>query len=149
MNIRNATDSDIPSIVGMSANFYKVAGYDKHIPFCPDSTAEYVKVALDMEMVCVAENDQQVVGFVLGIIAPFIMNRNYLSGCELAWWVEPEHRTGSAGIKLLKAIEQKAEKLGVKIWSMMCLESQEPEKVESMYLKLGYTKAERTFTRVF
>ena len=117
------------------------------IPFDADSTVDYFALGLQCGLFSVAEKDGNVVGFIIGISAPCMVNRNYKIGAELAWWVDPQYRHGGDAIRLVKHIEQKAKEAGCALWSMMCLEAIEPDKVEKMYLHLGYEKGERTFTR--
>lgn len=144
--IRSGTEEDIDQCLTLAENFYEVAGYSDSIPFCEESSREYFQISLDMGLFSVAD-EGEIVGFILGIAVPFVMNKNYLVGTELAWWVEPEYRKGSTGIKLLSHIENCAKELGCKMWSMMCLEDQDPEKIEKIYLSRGYRKTERSYTR--
>jgi GNAT superfamily N-acetyltransferase len=148
MTVRSGTGEDVVQCVVMASRFWELTDH-KNIPFDPDSTIDYFELGLKSGLFSVAEVSGNLVGFVIGVTAPCMVNRNYKIGAELAWWVEPEHRNGSIGIKLLKHIEQGAKEAGCAIWSMMCLESQEPEKVESMYLRMGYTKTERSYARSF
>lgn len=147
MIVRHGKAEDIPRCLEMSENFYKVAGYDSVIPFCAESSEVYFEAAMEMGLFSVAEKGG-LVGFILGLSIPFLMNKSYLVGTELAWWVEPEYRSTNIGVKLLEHIEKSAEEAGCVMWSMMCLESQAPEKMEELYLKLGYEPRERTFTKV-
>lgn len=149
MIIRLGAEKDIERILILSENFYEVAGCKEIIPFCADSSEEYIIISIDMGLLSVAEDHGLVVGFVLGIAVPFLMNKDYLVGTEIAWWMEPEYRKGSAGIKLLSHIEKSAKEAGCVMWSMMSLEESEPEKMERIYLSRGYKKTENTFTRVF
>lgn len=114
--------------------------------FDEETASELIDGSLAQGLCSVAESDQ-VIGFVLGLAFPSILNKGYLMGAELAWWVEPAHRKSSAGIRLLRHIEKSARDLGIKAWSMMLLESLEPEKVEKIYLSIGYEPAERTFIK--
>jgi len=145
MDTRLATKDDKESVLKMARNFYAVSGYEDHIPFDMETCGELFDVSLGMGL-CSVLDDGELVGFVLGIAAPAVMNKNYLMGCELAWWVEPEHR-GKAGIKLLRHIEKSAKEMGLKMWSMVALEDQSPEIVGEIYLNSGYRKTESTFTR--
>lgn len=147
--IRKAVESDIPVCVEMTRDFCKINGYQDHIPFDEETVKEWMAVGIQQGMLSVAVKDNEVVGFVLGVISPSIVNKDILVGCELAWWMQPKHRGGRLGIQLLKHIEVSAKENGAKIWSMMCLEALEPDKVERMYMKLGYKKSERTSIKVF
>ena len=153
MIIREGRSIDLERCLDMAENFYEVAGYKDDIPMCGESCISFMEAAMDQGMLHVAEVDHEylngyVVGFVLGICSPSVMNKNYLAGAELAWWVEPEYRKGEMGIKLLKAIEKSAKDLGVKMWSMMSLEAVEPERMAKLYKSLGYKATERTYVRV-
>ena len=149
MIIRHGEEKDIKQCLILAENFYEVAGYKDAIPFCADSSEEYMNISLGMGLLSVAEDNSNIVGFILGLAVPHIMNKKYLVGTELAWYIDPAYRKGSAGIKLLKHIETSAKEMGCKMWSMMCLESQNPEQIEKIYLSLGYKKTERSYTRVF
>lgn len=149
MNIRKAVTDDIPRCLEMAAHFYEQTEYKTVIPFCPDSCAEWMQVAMDQNLFVVADTGDQLVGFILAISSPFIMNRNYTVGAELAWWMEPEHRKGTTGIKMLKTIEGLARDAGIRVWSMMSLEAVEPEKMDAIYCALAYRKTETTYMKVF
>lgn len=145
IDIRHAGRDDAEAVLRMVKSFYSVSGYEKHIPLDDETCMGLINLSIDLGLCSVADNGQ-VVGFVMGITAPAIMNKNYLIGCELAWWVDPEYR-GKVGTRLLKHIENSAQEMGLKMWSMVALESQNPEMVEKIYLNSGYEKTEMTYTR--
>lgn len=149
MLIREGLESDIDQCVEMASEFHKIAYGLYGIEFCPDSTYVAFEVCLSHGLLSVAEIDGKAIGMVAGVKAPMIMNNDYTVGAELAWWVEPEYRKTSAGLKLLKFAENLARKAGVHMWSMMLLESSEPEKIAKIYDKMGYKPAERTYLKVF
>ena len=148
MLIRKGASADIPRCVEMAADFHKIAYGLMGIEFCPDSTARAFEMCLRHELLSIAEHNDVVIGMVAGVKAPMIMNNDHLVGAELAWWVEPDYRKTSAGLKLLKFAEKLAKEAGVKMWSMMLLESSEPEKVAKIYAKMGYKPVERTYLKV-
>jgi GNAT superfamily N-acetyltransferase len=145
MTVRHGTAEDFVACIPMAERFWKVAGYS--IPFDADSTLDYFVLGLQSGLFSVAEKNGQVIGFIVGVSAPCMVNRNYTVAAELAWWVEPEFRNTPDSIRLIKHIENSAKDAGVALWSMMCLESQEPEKVGNMYMGMGYSRAERTFAK--
>jgi GNAT superfamily N-acetyltransferase len=63
----------------------------------------------------------------------------------LAWWVAPEHRGGTAGIKLLKRLESAAKEKGCVYWSMAFMETSMPSVVKKMYEKLNYELKETSY----
>lgn len=133
----------------MAAEFHKIA-YGLHgVEFCALSTYNSFLTCLDHGLFCVADNDGDVVGMAAGMRAPMVMNSAVTVGAELCWWVEPEHRKSTAGIKLLKCLENQAKDGGVNVWTMMLLESSDPESAAKIYDKMGYVQAERAFIKVF
>lgn len=86
-------------------------------------------------------------GAILGLVFPHWWNPSVLVAQELGWWVEPEYRGTSVGIRLLKQFEIRVAELGATKVMMICLEALEPDKVEQIYTKLGYTKLERIFIK--
>ena len=143
--IRQATENDFDAIAEMAKDFWRHTVYDD--PFCKESTIELLNLCLSHELLFVAESKGKVVGFVAGVLSPLLANKRVIMGQELAWWVEPEHRNGKAGIGLLKAIEKKAKEVGAKYWNMAFMYSSMPEKIEGMYKKMGYKKTESFYTR--
>ena len=143
--IRAYESKDLLSVIKMAQKFYSTTGYESVIPFDDDSASVMINAAADQGMCFVAEKDGELVGFVLGLAFPSMVNREYLIGAEMAWWVDPEHR--GIGTALLSAIESAARSQGVKIWSMVALESSSPDVAEAIYLRRGYEKTERTYSR--
>ena len=149
MIVRAAVIDDIERCVEMAAEFHKIAYGLVGVEFCPESTYNSFLVCLEHGLFCVADTGENVVGMAAGVKSPMIMNSAVTVGAELCWWVEPEHRNTSAGIKLLKFLEGQARNGGVDVWSMMLLESSNPEATANIYDKMGYVQSERAFIKVF
>jgi GNAT superfamily N-acetyltransferase len=101
--IRLATKWDRDAVVGM-LNHYKL-----------QSPIEFQRVADDSQAytifdniyagagVCFVSEDKGVVnGFLMAVRNPNVWDPLHYALQELAYWVEPEHRGGTAGYKLLK-----------------------------------------------
>jgi len=147
--VRDGEIADIGRCVEMASEFHKIA-YGLHgVEFCPISTYNTFLTCLEHGLFCVADNSGDVVGMAAGLKAPMVMNSAVTVGAELCWWVDPEHRQSAAGIKLLKMLETQAKDGGVDVWSMMLLESSNPEAAAKIYDKMGYVQAERAFIKVF
>ena len=144
--IRNATTDDISKILEMSERFWASTIYTE--PFNSDDTRVMVEMALDHGLLAVAVADGGVVGFVAGIRAPLLGNHSAMSGTELAWWINPEHRKGRLGLDLMLYIENLAKMQGVKYWNMISMESSAPEVANKIYERLGYMKTETSYTKV-
>ncbi len=144
--IRKAVLQDRETCLDMAEKFYSLTGYEPHIPFSRSDCGILFDSALEQGLVFVADSNGPV-GIVLGLYMPSVINRAYLAGSEIIWWVEPEFR--GIGRRLLQRIQNEARDLGIKMWSMISLECVHPEIAERLYLSEGYTKGESTFTRFF
>ena len=146
MTVRDGVETDIPAIVEMGREFWKVSGVDEE--YDPPSVIGMLHICIAQRLLSVLEVAGHPEGFACGVASPLIANNRVLSGQELAWWVNPRHRKGRNGIKLLKHLEALAGKAGVKYWSMLFMESSMPREVEQIYNCLGYVKSETTHTKV-
>lgn len=141
--IRIATIDDYADLELMCAEFWEHAPYD--VEYKAGSATPFLELCLSHGLLFVAENDQEIIGFTAGVTVPLMGNSDVLHGTELAWWVSPQHRGGSAGIKLLMALEGAARELGCVYWSMVFMETSMPEAVRGMYDKLGYELKETSY----
>lgn len=145
MNVRYATEDDIPHILRMAELFWSKTDYN--VPFDPDSIMGLINACMGQRMLMVLD-DGHPVGFVAGVVFPLMANNAYTIGAELAWWVDEEYRSGRNGLALMGAIEGAAKDAGVNFWTMMNLESLNPEVAETIYRRAGYKKTESTFLKV-
>ena len=143
--IRHAVQDDTPDLLRMAERFW--AQTDYKVPFDADSIIKIINMSIEQGLCLVLDIDG-VVGFVAGISFPLMANNFYTIGAELAWWVDEDHRSGRNGKNLLLAIEKEARKR-VDFWTMMNLESLNPETAERIYLNAGYKKTESTYLKVF
>jgi hypothetical protein len=147
VKIRLAHEMDIPKMVEMGKKFHAITDYG-FIPYDQDTAARLFLTSISHQLCAVACNEDEVVGMLGGIKVPCLLNENVMVGTELAWWVEPEFRGGSAAIRMLDFIETQAKEAGLAFWSMMCLEASKPDGLEALYMKRSYQRAERTFVRI-
>lgn len=144
--IRQANISDFDSILDLSEEFWKHTQFDE--PFERDHTLLMVSQAFDHGLLAVLEIDEKIVGFVAGVKSFLLGSTQALCGTELAWWVDSKHRQGKNGVGLLLFIEKLAKEQGLKYWSMLSMESCNPEYANSIYDKMGYMKTETNYTKV-
>jgi GNAT superfamily N-acetyltransferase len=86
-------------------------------------------------------------GIIVGILSPSFLEPQHYLASELVWFVEPEHRNGTTGIKLLKEFERIAKERGATRVQMVCLEKMTPEVVGKIYTKLGYNLVEHHYLK--
>lgn len=147
MLIRKGTEQDLERCLDLSENFYATTFHKDYVPLDRDSCADYFRISINQSMLAVAEFNGVVQGFILAISSPFVVNKAYTTASELAWWIEPEYRNGSAGIKLLRFSESLAKKQGASFISMASLQASMPEKVHKLYSSQGYEHAESTYLK--
>ena len=143
--IRKATESDFNAIADMGLEFLQCSPYG--VASDKDSLIVFAQMCLDQGLLCVAEINGEVVGFAAGTKGPYIGNLNYSVGTEIAWWVNPDHRKGTIGVKLMRFLEKMAKDSGIDFWNMMFLENSMPDVIEGIYQKDGYQKAETNYMK--
>jgi len=105
-----------------------------------DNIEEIVENLLNnKDVICIQKEGK---GVILGIIYPLYYNPDILIAQELGWWVEPEFRNTSLGIKLLKEFEAEAKKRGASKIMMFYLEAQTPDKIDNILQRMDYTHVE-------
>ena len=146
--IRDCETKDIPDLIEMSREFWQHTLY-KDEEFQDDAVEGMIKKTMEDELCLVLEIDGEVQGFVCGVKGFLMANFDVSVGTELAWWVNEEYRKGSDGLKLLKAIEQRAKKIGIKYWNMAYMNTSMPDSVKKIYESMGYKENESLYTKVF
>lgn len=142
--IRNGTSEDIPKIIEMAREFWTHTMYEEEFE---DYIVEHLsQECINQKMMIVLDVDG-VRGFACGLIGPLMASSKAKIGQEVAWWVDPDYRKGSNGIKLLKGLEGAAKLAGVKYWNMIFMKSSMPDVIEGMYQKMGYTIAEVAYCK--
>lgn len=143
MKVRDAEQSDIVALVQLGKEFADAAGL-------PDVDSESLQITLNNLMqdgiLKVAENGS-VQGAAGALVFPMYWNRYEMVAQELFWFLRPEYRNGSTGIKLLFALENAARAQGAKRIMMLCLDALEGDRVASIYQRLGYAPQERTYVK--
>ena len=131
----------------MGLPFWKLTPHSATIPYEPLAVAYWSRVMMEQGALLVLEVDGKVVGAVGAIISPSLGNLEYLVGAEMFWWIEPAHRSAGAGLALLTAVEQAMREKGVKLFSMIAIETIDPDRVGAIYERSGYKRTERTYTK--
>lgn len=88
-----------------------------------------------------AFNEEQLYGAIGGIIFPD-PNTGDLIATEMFWYVMPEFRKGTVGLRLLNYFENWAIKEGAKRIIMVHLNSLQPDRLSMFYKKRGYSPIE-------
>jgi GNAT superfamily N-acetyltransferase len=145
--IRPATHDDIPRVLEMGRRFHNAAELYEIAPFDAGSVATTLAWLIDNALgsLFVAEGEGGLVGMTGGMLHPFYFNGDHLTGQEIFWWVEPEHR--GVGSQLFDALETWATEAGAKSFSMIALDKLNPEILGRIYRRRGYRPSEHSYIR--
>lgn len=144
MTIRPALDKDVPRLHEMAFRFLGATPYGNLIEgVTVHSMQAFIELVMHVGTVIVAETEHGVVGM-LGVV----LVQHPISGrpeaAEVAWWVEPEHRTLAVGAKLLESAEAWARHRGA-----TCLKMVAPagSRTGAFYTQHGYVEVETTYQK--
>ncbi len=153
LSYERATMADGVAICHLVARFLEGTRYGRIIPYNPDQVASLVAAVLEVHGAAfIARNGDRLTGdkrgAVVGMLAYFV-GPHPVSGeklaDELAWWVDPEHRTGTVGPRLLGMAETWAQQEGVKLLRMVA--PVEADDVAQFYERMGYVAIETSFIK--
>lgn len=144
--IRDCEEKDIPSIIEMSREFWVHTIYDE--PMQDDAVEAMTRKCIDDNLCLVFDVNGNAEGFICGVKGVLLANFDVMTGTELAWWVNEEHRDSGGGIQLLRSIEKRAKEEGIKYWSMAYMQSSMPESIKKVYDAMGYEINESLYTKV-
>lgn len=142
--IRPATVDDASSIVALAQRFIRETPYSAQMPENPQQLRAFVNLLLEHEdgELFVAERG----GAVVGLIALWVFLHPYSGermASELVWWVNPEQRGGSLGVRLLKRAEMWAREHGAAVLQMIAPN----DKVAGFYQACGFAFVESSYAR--
>ena len=142
--IRNATVEDLDAIVRMGQRFLTSSTYARLLEENPAQMRRFAEQLLKRPdgHILIAERDGEAVGMVAFYVFPHFYSGEMMAG-ELIWWVEPEHRAGRVGLKLLRIMEELAKTLGCVKMQMIAPN----ERIGELYRRLGYVWVEETYQR--
>jgi len=112
LRIREATPVDLPQLLNMLRKYRE----QTPLEFLSEAdNATYItqmlcEIMAGRGVVLVAEDDG-LVGMLIAGIHPSRWSPTHLLLTELAWWVEPKHRGGTAGHRLLKRYIEAGQKM--------------------------------------
>lgn len=155
MTVRVATVEDLPAIVRMAARFRRETAYAGHVDEDVDQLEKLTRFLVEHGVVFVAdthtysdqvkERERNLVGMLGAMVVANVVD-NVLTGTEVAWWVDPEYRgRGTAGVRLLAAVEAWAVTQGARRFQMIAPAAN--ARVGELYRRRGYTEIETIWQR--
>lgn len=113
------------------------------VPLSPQYDEYLRRDALGMVITIALRNDGKLVGYWIGFKAPGLHYSTCLTLHMDIFFVHPDYRDGSAGVKLFKAMEKEAKRQGVQ---RLFVGSKVHKDASRLFEALGYTKVETTYS---
>lgn len=142
--IRAATEADVPEIVRLGSQSLIDGPYAGMLEDTPEQSA---KLALETIQgsngkVLLLDEGTGPVGLLGFVVFPHYFTQK-LTATEIMWYVEPEHRKGGGGIKLLWEAEKEAKAMGATIMGFTAPTAD----VARLYERFGYKQVEISFQK--
>jgi hypothetical protein len=147
--IRKGNKFDIPFIVEMLKN-YRNAAPLKVLNEANDK--EYIEQLLfnfivGSGFILLAEKNNVIIGMIIAGIIPNVWNPKVRQCSEIAYWVEPEFRGGTAAYRLLKSYIEECNKMMKSGKIQMYTMSKMVNSPNLKYEKFGLSKLEETWVK--
>ena len=142
--IRVASADDKADLVRMGIQFIAESGYRGLLTPVPEQQARVVDVLLEQGGVWVVQAGDVVVGM-LGIALTPLPVSGELAGVEMFWWLDPQWRRGTLGVRLLQTGERWAREQGC-IWLQM-IQPCGADRLAEFYRRRGFVPIETTWQK--
>lgn len=143
MSIRRATAADAPAVVRMGLQFLAETRYHGLLSPNVDQLSRLIGFLLEHGLVLVAVREHAIVGMLLAHVGPHAISGE-LTGTEVAWWMDPAHRGGSAALRMLHQAEAWAVTQGAVRFQMI---APSDSTVGELYQRRGYEHVETIYQR--
>lgn len=96
-------------------------------------------------IVLAVENDKTI-GMIVGATSEPLFSTEKMA-CEMAWWVDPDHRNSRVGFKLIEAYEYWANKVGCKFVQLCSMEDDYGKRLDKFYTRRGFKLYESAYLK--
>ena len=100
--IRQMTENDIPEVIELAAVMYRESINYRSLEFSPERVREIAAVVINTGFAMVAVKAAQIIGMMAGSLVQPVFSRD-LMACDFLLYVLPQHRGGTAAIRLVNA----------------------------------------------
>lgn len=146
--IRAAELKDLDELVALGYRFFQASPHSELMAVLDNDIRDGLSNVLESGVVFVSELKGKLVGMCAGAMTTLWFAKSVPVACEFAWWVDPEHRAGSSGVKLLMAFESWATRNGAKFICMTDLMTDGARNDnKKLFDHLGYRAMERAMVR--
>lgn len=145
VRIRSAGEADRPRVLEMARAFMTLTPYGALFTASEPHLSGLFTICMEMGVLVVAEDEASsgLIGFLaLAVLEHPLSGEHYVE--EVAWWVEPAHRQGSVGLRLLSWAEEWTRGAGV---GMIKMVAPAGSRVGATYERLGYRAVETAYLK--
>lgn len=111
LNIRKATASDADAILTLVALMVTESPTYRRHSFAFEKATNLIKYLTDVQCLIVAEKNGEVIGFCSGIVSEQLLSYDKYA-TDTGIYILPEHRGGTAFVRLVRAFEAWAKEQG-------------------------------------
>jgi len=137
--VRPASTADIPRLIELGEDMQRESPRFSQLGYDHDKVARLVQSLIDSPegLVLVLDTPDGLVGMLVGFVAEQFFSHS-LSAQELVVYVCPEHRGGTAGVRMVKAFEVWAFDKGAQEVSLGVSTEVDAARTAGLYERLGY-----------
>jgi GNAT superfamily N-acetyltransferase len=148
MKLVPARPLDVDRIYKFGRAFWDQTKYAQAgIEYDYDTVTDVIRLCMDDGVALLAEDDNKIVGMILILVFPFLMNRNELTATEWVFYTDPKYRKQGVGEDLLETSEYILKMMGVKLFNMVSVQNVTPEQAHRLYERQGFALAETTYMK--
>ena len=147
--IRQANKFDIPKIIEMLKNYRDAAPIEILRKADDQNYIEglLTEIMIGAGFILLAEKNDEIIGMIIAGIIPNVWNPKVRQCSEIAYWVEPEFRGGTAAYRLLKSYVDECDKMMKSGKIQMYTMSKMVSSPDLKYQKFGLSKLEETWVK--
>ena len=140
-------DKDLFELGDVLTSFYDLLPYKKKNTDVPSWVDRWKNlINMDIGLILGLKQSEKIVGGIGLVFAPAL--EDGVGTCTEAFWYVDENNRGG-GIKLLKKAEAYAKARGCARMMMIHLKHSMPEKLKSLYERMGYSEVETSYMKEF
>lgn len=136
--IREATPSDMDKLFALAKAMHAESRYSV-MEFSVIKFIEFIEIAVSSSnyLVLVVEQDEQIIGGFIGFVCNHVFSSD-LMACDLALYMDPDHRGGGAAAKLIKRYLAWAKNKGAKLITAGITTGVNTDTTARLYERLGF-----------
>jgi len=149
-SLRIATEADLSALVEMGRSMHAESPRFRHLDFSAEKAARFALALISSPegRAVIAEKDGHIVGMFLGFVTEHYFGGDRMAS-DLALYVVPEERGGTAGVRLIKDFEGWARETGAVECVIGVNTGLTVERTKGLLEKMGYAMSGVTMRKGF